>query len=60
MNGGDQFTLKDMLRHQSLSTTAIYVHLANDFNDLKVLIIMKNSCTVQDIFQKLGYDHISL
>ena len=35
MNGGDQFTLKDMLGHQSLTTTAIYVHLANDFNNLK-------------------------
>ena len=35
MNGGDQFILKDMLGHQSLSTTAIYVHLANDFNNLK-------------------------
>ena len=35
MNGGDQFVLKDMLGHKSLSTTAIYVHLANDFNNLK-------------------------
>lgn len=35
MNGGDQFILKDMLGHKSLSTTAIYVHLANDFNNLK-------------------------
>ena len=35
INGGDQFVLKDMLGHQSLSTTAIYVHLANDFNNLK-------------------------
>ena len=35
MNGGDQFALKDMLGHQSLATTAIYVHLANDFNNLK-------------------------
>lgn len=34
-NGGDQFILKDMLGHESLSTTAIYVHLANDFNNLK-------------------------
>ena len=32
---GYSFTLKDMLGHQSLSTTAIYVHLANDFNNLK-------------------------
>ena len=35
MNGGDQFILKDMLGHKSLSTTAIYGHLANDFNNLK-------------------------
>ena len=35
INGGEQFILKDMLGHQSLSTTAIYVHLANDFNNLK-------------------------
>ena len=35
MNDGDQFVLKDMLGHSSLSTTAIYVHLANDFNNLK-------------------------
>ncbi len=35
INGGDQFILKDMLGHASLSTTAIYVHLANNFNNLK-------------------------
>lgn len=35
MNGGDQFVLKDMLGHSSLSTTSIYVHLAKDFNNLK-------------------------
>lgn len=35
MNGGDQFILKDMLGHTSLSTTSIYVHLSNDFNNLK-------------------------
>ena len=35
MNDGDIFTLKDMLGHTSLSTTAIYVHLAHDFNNLK-------------------------
>lgn len=35
MNGGSQFILKDLLGHASLSTTAIYVHLANDFNNLK-------------------------
>ena len=35
MNGGDAFILKDMLGHRSLSTTAIYIHLANNFNNLK-------------------------
>lgn len=35
MNGGDIFTLKDLLGHNCLSTTAIYVHLAHDFNSLK-------------------------
>lgn len=35
MNGGDQFILKDMLGHNSLSTTSIYIHLSNDFNNLK-------------------------
>lgn len=35
INDGDIFTLKDMLGHTSLSTTAIYVHLAHDFNNLK-------------------------
>ena len=35
MNGGDVFVLKDMLGHRSLSTTAIYIHLANNFNNLK-------------------------
>ena len=35
MNGGDVFTLKDLLGHASLSTTSIYIHLAHDFNNLK-------------------------
>lgn len=35
INDGDIFALKDMLGHTSLSTTAIYVHLAHDFNNLK-------------------------
>lgn len=35
INGGDPFVLKDMLGHSSLSTTAIYIHLAHDFNNLK-------------------------
>lgn len=35
MNGGDVFTLKDLLGHNSLATTSIYVHLAHDFNHLK-------------------------
>ena len=34
MNGGDVFILKDMLGHRSLATTAIYVHLAHNFNEL--------------------------
>ncbi len=35
MNNGDVFTLKDLLGHNSLATTSIYVHLAHDFNNLK-------------------------
>lgn len=34
-NGGDLLTLKSMMGHSSLSTTCIYIHLANDFNNLK-------------------------
>ncbi len=35
MNGGNQFVLKDLLGHSSLSATAISVHLAKDFNHLE-------------------------
>lgn len=35
MNGGNAFVLKEMLGHRSLSTTAIYIHLANNFNNLE-------------------------
>ena len=35
MNGGDLITLQDMLGHGSLSSTAIYLHIAHDFNRLK-------------------------
>ncbi len=34
-NGGSLLTLQSMLGHASLSTTAIYVHLAHNFNNLK-------------------------
>lgn len=34
-NGGSLLALQSMLGHKSLSTTAIYVHLAHDFNNLK-------------------------
>ena len=35
MNGGNLFVLKEMLGHKSLSSTAIYVHMANNFNNLE-------------------------
>lgn len=35
INGGDLLTLKSLLGHKSLSTTAIYLHLSQDFNNLK-------------------------
>lgn len=35
MNGGDLLTLKEMLGNKSLATTCIYVHLAQDFKNLK-------------------------
>ena len=34
-NGGSLLALQSMLGHTSLSTTAIYVHLAHNFNNLK-------------------------
>lgn len=33
--GGDPFVLKSMLGHSSISTTAIYIHMGRDFNNLK-------------------------
>ncbi len=35
MNGGDILTLKSMMGHKSLNSTSIYVHLTQDFNNLK-------------------------
>lgn len=35
INGGDLLTLKSMMGHKSLNSTSIYVHLAQDFNNLK-------------------------
>ena len=35
MNGGDILTLKSMMGHKSLNSTSIYVHLSQDFNNLK-------------------------
>ena len=35
MNGGDILSLKSMLGHKSLASTSIYIHLAQDFNNLK-------------------------
>ena len=35
MNGGDVFILKDLLGHNSIATTSIYIHLAHNFNNLK-------------------------
>ena len=34
-NGGDILTLKYMMGHKSLNSTSIYVHLAQDFNNIK-------------------------
>ena len=33
--GGDPFVLKSMLGHSSMNTTAIYIHMGRDFNNLK-------------------------
>ena len=35
MNGGDLLMLKSMLGHKTLTSTSIYVHLAQDFNNLE-------------------------
>ena len=35
MNGGDILALKSMLGHKSIQSTIIYLHLAQDFNNLK-------------------------
>ena len=35
MNGGDIFMLKSMMGHKTLISTSIYVHLAQDFNNIK-------------------------
>lgn len=33
-NGGDPFVLKSMMGHANLNTTSIYIHLAQNFNNL--------------------------
>lgn len=35
MNGGDILTLKSMMGHKSLNSTSIYVHMSQDFNNIK-------------------------
>ena len=35
MNGGDILILKSMMGHKTLNSTSIYVHLAQDFNNIK-------------------------
>ena len=35
MNGGDILILKSMMGHKSLLSTSIYIHLAQDFNNIK-------------------------
>lgn len=35
MNGGDLLTLKSMMGHKSLVTTSIYIHLSQNFNNIK-------------------------
>ena len=35
MNGGDLLTLKSMMGHKTLTSTSIYIHMSNDFNNLK-------------------------
>lgn len=35
MNGGDLLVLKSMMGHKSLNSTSIYIHLSQDFNNLR-------------------------
>ena len=35
MNDGDILMLKSMMGHKTLTSTSIYVHLAQDFNNIK-------------------------
>lgn len=35
MNGGDLLVLKSMMGHKSLNSTSIYVHLSQNFNNIK-------------------------
>ena len=35
MNGGDLLTLKSMMGHKTLTSTSIYIHMSNDFNNIK-------------------------
>ena len=35
MNDGDILTLKSMMGHKSLNSTSIYIHMAQDFNNIK-------------------------
>lgn len=35
MNGGDLLALKSMMGHKSLVSTSIYIHISQDFNNLK-------------------------
>ena len=35
MNGGDLLTLKTMMGHKNLNSTTIYLHMSQDFNNLK-------------------------
>lgn len=34
-NGGDLLTLKSMMGHKNLNSTAIYIHMSQDYNNLK-------------------------
>ncbi len=35
MNGGDLLTLKSMMGHKTLTSTSIYIHMSQDFNNIK-------------------------